>query len=130
MGTAAVELVILAPLLAALLLFLAGLGRSAEARGQVQGAAREAARAASLQRSLPTAACAGQAAARAALAGQHLTCAALAVTIDVTGYRPGGQVTATVRCTTSLAGLRLAGFPATHTYTATMVAAIESWRGR
>jgi Flp pilus assembly protein TadG len=129
-GTAAVEFVILAPMLAALLLFVAGLGRIAEARGQVQGAAREAARAASLQRTQPAATTAGQQAARAALAGQHLTCATLAVTLDVTGYRPGGQVTATVRCTTNLARLGLAGFPATHTYTATAVAAIESWRGR
>src|SRR5712691_10613785 len=48
-GSATVEFVIAAPLLAAVLLLVAGLGRIAEARGQVEGAAREAARTASLQ---------------------------------------------------------------------------------
>ncbi len=129
-GSAAVEFVVLAPLLAALLVFVAGLGRLAEARGQVQGAAREAARAASLQRTQPDALAAGQAAARAVLAGQRVICAPLWTAVDVSGYRPGGQVTATVSCAVRLAGLGLAGFPGSRTYTATSVAPVESWRGR
>jgi Flp pilus assembly protein TadG len=129
-GSAAVEIVLVAPLLVALLLFVAGLGRMATARGQVEGAAREAARAASLERSLPAAASAGQAAARATLAGEDITCARLAVAVDVTSYRPGGRVTARVECTASMAGLGMAGFPGHRSFTATSVAPIERWRGQ
>jgi Flp pilus assembly protein TadG len=128
-GSAAVEFAVVAPLLAGLLLSVAGLGRIAEARGQVEAAAREAARAASLQRIPSTAEAAGVAAARAVLAGQHVTCAALSVAVDVTDYRPGGQVSAEVRCTTRLADVRLAGFPGSHTTSATAVVPVENWRG-
>jgi len=127
-GSAAVEIVLVAPLLVALLLFVAGLGRMATARGQVEGAARDAARAASLERSVPSASAAGEAAARATLAGQRITCADLAVTVDVSAYRPGGRVTATLACTTSLAGLGIAGFPGHRTFRATSIAPIENWR--
>jgi Flp pilus assembly protein TadG len=129
-GSAAVELVILTPLLAALLLFVAGLGRLAESRGLVEAAARDAARAASLERSLPAATEAGQAAARAVLEGQPITCTGLSVSVDVSGYRSGGQVTAVVRCTARLSGLALAGFPASRTQVARFVTPVEAWRGR
>jgi Flp pilus assembly protein TadG len=128
-GTASVEFVVVAPLLAALLLLVAGLGRIADAHGRVEGAAREAARAASLQRLPSEADAAGRTAARASLARQDVTCAALSVTIDARDYRPGGQVSATVRCTARLAGLAFVGFAGTYTATATAVAPIEIWRG-
>jgi Flp pilus assembly protein TadG len=128
-GSAALELVLVAPLLIALLLFVAGLGRIASARGQVEGAAREAARAASLERSVPAAAAAGDAAARATLGGRGVTCAELHVNVDVSAYVPGGQVTASVACTADLSRLALAGFPGHRTFRATSVAPIETWRG-
>jgi Flp pilus assembly protein TadG len=124
-----VELVILTPLLAALLVFVAGLGRLAESRGLVDAAARDAARAASLERTRPLAVAAGQTAARAALGGR-VPCADISVVVDVSGYRPGGQVTATVRCAVRLRDLGLVGFQASRSETATAVAPIEAWRGR
>jgi Flp pilus assembly protein TadG len=129
-GSAAVELVLVTPLLAALLLFAAGLGRLASARGQVDGAARDAARAASLERSPAAAQAAGQHAARAALDAQDLACVRLAVTVDTSAFQPDGRVTATLSCTASLAGLALAGFPGQRTLTGTAVAPIEGWRSR
>ena len=54
-GSMAAELTIITPLLLVFLMLLAGLGRLIDAQGQVDGAARDAARAASLQRSGPTA---------------------------------------------------------------------------
>jgi Flp pilus assembly protein TadG len=128
-GSAAVELVLVAPILIALLLFTVGLGRMAHARGQVDGAAREAARAASLERSPQAAKTAGEQAARALLAGEHITCATLSVAVDVSAYRPGGLVTARVTCRASLSGLGLSGLPGSKSFEATAVAPLENYRG-
>lgn len=124
-GSIAVELVLLAPLLIALLLFVVGLGRIAHARGQVDGAAGVAARSASLARTANEASQAGERAARAYL-GEN--CRTLDVEIDTAAMRPGGAVTAHLRCTASLAGLGLAGFPGHRTFTATAIAPIEIHR--
>jgi len=106
-----------------------GLGRMAHARGQVDGAVREAARAASLERTPEAARTAGEQAARALLAGENITCSTLSVSVDVSGYRPGGLVTATVSCVTLLSGLGLSGLPGSKTFHATAVAPIEKYRG-
>ncbi|MGQ0842991.1 MAG: TadE/TadG family type IV pilus assembly protein [Sporichthyaceae bacterium] len=127
-GSVAVEVVLVAPLLIALLLLVAGLGRIAHTRGQVDGAAADAARTASLHRDPVQARQAGVDAARAHL-GQR-ACRDLDVAIDTTGFRPGGQVTARVRCTASLAGLGLSGLPGTRTFTASAVAPLEAHRSR
>nr|MDQ3573439.1 pilus assembly protein [Actinomycetota bacterium] len=50
-GGAAVEVAIVAPLLIVMLLFVVGLGRLAAAREVIDGAARDAAREASIRRS-------------------------------------------------------------------------------
>ena len=91
-----VEFVLLGPLLLLLLLFLVLAGRVVEAHGQVDGAARDAARAASLARS----------------AQEAQTAAGQAVSADVNGwcsppvlqgYAPGSQaVTVTLRCSLNL----------------------------
>ncbi|MGQ0468005.1 MAG: TadE/TadG family type IV pilus assembly protein [Sporichthyaceae bacterium] len=127
-GSVAVEVVLVAPLLIALLLLVAGLGRIAHTRGQVDGAAADAARTASLHRDPARAKQAGTDAARAHL-GQR-ACRDLDVAIDTTGFRPGGQVVASVRCTASLAGLGLSGLPGTRTFTATAVAPLDAHRSR
>ena len=49
-GSMAVEMVLLTPAFVLLMLFLVGVGRVVEAQGQADGAARDAARAASIQR--------------------------------------------------------------------------------
>lgn len=126
-GSIAVELVLLAPLLIALLLLVVGLGRIAHARGQVDGAAGDAARSASLARTADEARQAGERAARAHL-GEN--CRALDVDIDTAAMRPGGAVIARVRCTASLAGLGLAGFPGSRIFTASATAPIEIHRSR
>lgn len=127
-GSIAVELVILTPLLLVLLMFVVGLGRIAHTSGEVDGAAADAARSASLSRTPAAAQEAGERAARAHLDGG--SCRSLDVEIDTTRLRPGGIVTASVRCTASLAGLGLAGFPGARTFTATASAPIDTYRGR
>ena len=127
-GSIAVELVLLAPLLIALLLFVVGLGRIAHTRGQVDGAAADAARSASLARTPDAARQAGEAAARAYLGDR--SCTRMDVDIDTARWRPGGAVGARVRCVASLTGLALGGFPATRTLTAVASAPIDLYRGR
>lgn len=127
-GSIAVEVVLVAPLLIVLLVLVAGLGRIAHTRGQVDGAAADAARSASQQRTAPAAQKAGEDAARSYL-GEN-SCRRLDVHIDGARLRPGGSVTATVRCEASLAGFGLAGLPGSRAFTATAIAPIDTYRGR
>lgn len=126
-GAIAVEVVLVAPVLIALLLLVVGLGRIAHTRGEVDGAAADAARSASLALTPAGAQRAGVAAARSYLAGD---CRSLEVQVDTAAFRPGGEVVAHVRCVASLSGLGLAGFPGTRTFTATVRAPIEELRSR
>lgn len=125
-GSIAIDVVLVAPILIALLLLVAGLGRIAHTRSQVDGAAADAARTASLQRDPDTARVAGEQAARAYLGPN--TCRSLDVRIDTSAFRPGGAVTTVLRCTTSLAGLGLSGLPGSHSFTATAIAPLDSYR--
>jgi Flp pilus assembly protein TadG len=127
-GSVAIEVVLITPLLIALLLLVAGLGRSAHTRGQVDGAAADAARTASLQRTPDAAQAAGEKAARAYLGPD--ACRSLDVRVDVATFRPGGAVTAVVRCTASLAGLGLSGLPGSREFTATAVAPLDLYRSQ
>ena len=126
-GSVAIELVLLAPLLIALLLLVVGLGRMAHTRGEVDGAAADAARTASLARTPDAAERAGVAAARAYLGDD--ACNRLEVEVITARLAPGGSVTARVTCVASLAGLGLAGFPGSRTFTANVQAPIENYRG-
>jgi len=126
-GSIAVEVVLVAPLLVALLVLVAGFGRIAHTRGQVDGAAADAARAASLQRDPGQAQRSGEDAARSYLG---TGCRSLDVSIDTAGFRPGGTVRADVRCVASLAGLGLSGFGGSHTFTASATAPLDTYRSR
>jgi len=79
-GSVTVELVLLTPLLILLLLFVVALGRLSGARLDVDGAAAQAARAASIARDPTTATAMAQQTATAALGSDHVTCAQLTVT--------------------------------------------------
>lgn len=97
------------------------------ARSDVEGAAAEAARAASLERSSDAAEDAGVDAARAALADRGRGCSELSVHVDVTSYQPGGRVTATVACTPDASGVSPLNITGT-TLDATSSAPIEQYR--
>ncbi len=96
------ELTLLVPVLLVIVAFIAGAGTLGGARADLDDAAWEAARAASLARfSLDADAAAHQAVQRR-LAGERWTCDNRAVTVDVSRFRPGGSVAVDVAC-----GLRL-----------------------
>lgn len=128
-GSAAVELVLVTPVLIALLLFVVGLGRLAGANGEVQAASRDAARAAANARSPRAAHQAGIAAAIATLQDRGVECRSLDVTINADVFRADGLVAATVRCTVDLSDATSVGFPVSKTLTATFTAPVDRHRG-
>jgi Flp pilus assembly protein TadG len=128
-GSATVELVLVTPLLILLLLFVVALGRLAGARLQVDGAAGQAARAASLARDPAGAVAAAQQTAAQALAASHVTCQQLDVSVDTAAFRPGGWVAVTVTCAVGLSDMALLHLPGTETIRARFVSGLDVYRG-
>ena len=124
-GIITVELVLLTPLLLALLSLIVGLGRAADARGRLTGAARDAARAASLTASAEQSHAAATRTALADLTGAGLACRTPTVSTDTRAWRPGGQVSVTIRCTLDLSDLLVSGLPGRRTLTATATAPLD-----
>ena len=128
-GSAAAELVLVTPFLILLLLFAVAAGRLVQARLDVDSAAQQAARAASLARTPQAAAAQAQQVAQAALAGQSVTCDPAVVTPDLGDFTPGGEVTVTVTCTVNLSDLSLLHIPGSETITAAFTSPIDTYRG-
>jgi Flp pilus assembly protein TadG len=126
------ELVIFAPALIIMLLFVVGAGRIAQAHQAVEAAARDAARQASIARDPATAQTNATSSAQAALTRGGLNCPAH-VSVDTSGFsRPVGApatVTARVTCTVHLADVSLAGVPTT-TVSSDFTSPIDPFRGR
>ena len=120
-GSATVELVLAAPLLVVFLLFMVFAGRVVVAMGEVEAAARDAARAASLSRSAQAAQLDAERAAAADLFGNRLVaCERIVVDVDTSEFTPrqtaagatAGIVAVNVRCqmrTSDLSSLGLRG---------------------
>jgi len=133
-GNAALELVILAPVLLALLGLVIAAGRVSIAQGSVNAAARDAARQASISLTPAAAQAAGQASARTALGQDGLGCKPVVV-INVSQFattQPGepAAATATVRCTVSLSDLALPGLPGSARLQAEFTSPIDIYRSR
>ncbi|GII75497.1 hypothetical protein Sru01_04790 [Sphaerisporangium rufum] len=120
-GSMAVETVMLAPVLLLFLTLLVGAGRIVEAQGEVNGAARDAARAASVQRTFAAAQAAARDAGTAALRG---SCAPV-VGLSGSDWRAGGEVRATVTCRLDLDFL---GFAAVKQMKGASVVPLERFR--
>lgn len=121
-GSIAVETVLLAPVFLLFLMFLAGAGRLVQAQGEVNGAARDAARAASVQRDHAGAENAAAETARQTLDG---SCASSSSSLAGTEWAEGGQVIVTVICDLDLSFL---GFGASRRLTGDAVAPLETFR--
>jgi Flp pilus assembly protein TadG len=134
-GSISVELVVLAPALALLLLLLGAGGRVVEVQGHIDGAARDAARAASLARS---AADASQLARQAALADLGATswCGPHAV-VQVSGFPAagplpagGGDVSVSVSCEVNMSPFAALGLVAHMRFTGQAVAPLDPFMCR
>lgn len=134
-GNAALEIVILAPVLILLICMVIAAGRIAIAQGSVDAAARDAARQASIARSPEEARAAALASARAELAGEDLNCSPVVGMPGIGGdfAEPLGQpasVRATVRCSVSLSDLLVPGLPGHLTLGAAFTSPLDPFRGR
>jgi Flp pilus assembly protein TadG len=129
-GTMALEMVLLTPLMITFILALVGLGRVVEAQSQVDGAARDAARAASLSRTRPAAQANAHEAANLTLTDgkKHWCQNVVDPSVDFSQWRRGGQVSVAVSCKIDLTGLSLAGFLPSPTMTGTATAPIDTLR--
>lgn len=127
-GGATVELTLLTPLLLLLLVFGVALGRLVEARNQVDGAARDAARAASIARSPASAVAAAEQTAAASLGSGGASCRQPQTSTDTSAFRPGGWVAVTVTCTADLADVAELRLPGSETIRARFVEPIDIYR--
>ena len=107
-GSATVEMVLLAPILVLITLFVVYLGRAGGATEQVRHAADVAARSASASSTLHMAGVAG-AAARNDLAANGVNCASTSTTVAINNSPGSSSVTVTVRCLINQSGLGLLG---------------------
>lgn len=128
-GSASLELVLITPALIVLLLFVVFVGRLGQARGDVDRAARDAARAASIARSSDEARSQGEAAARSTLQSGGVTCRGLTVAVNVDDFAPGGSVVARVSCDVDFADVALLGVPGRRTLTAAFSEPVDVYRG-
>jgi TadE-like protein len=129
-GSLALELVVLTPVLVFTLWLLGVLSvRAMVAHAQVDSAARDAARAASIARSPAAARQAATTTAVSSLQQARRTCQAVQVNTHTEDFRPGGTVQVTVGCTIRLQDLGLPFTPVTRTTRAAYTAPIDLHRG-
>jgi len=127
-GQAIAELVIVAPVLLLVVVLMIGLGRIDSAQGDVESAARAAVQAAVVQSDPADAQAQAAAAVTSTLAGAGFTCPSPQITTDTQNFVPGGSVSVTVTCVTSLAGVTVPGLPGSKTLSATSTAHIDLFR--
>lgn len=129
-GSADVVGCVYAALVLAVVVVLAMLGgRVGEASTDVAEAARDAARAASLERSPAAARAAAAAAASSVLDRRSVACRELGVEVDAAAFVPGGSVGVRVGCAVELSDLGLVGLSGTRTFEARAAAPVDLYRG-
>lgn len=127
-GSATAELVLVTPLLILILVFVVALGRLTSARIEVDSAAAQAARAASMAWSPQSTNQVARQSAAATLSGDHVTCAHLDVSVDTTEFVPGGSVSVTVSCGVDLSQLTGLDLPTTQTISSEAVSPLDRFR--
>ena len=128
-GSVSVEVAVIAPAFVFLMLLVVFAGKVSEADGNVERAAAEGARAASLRQHPGNAATDARSTVEANLATAGVSCSTLEAIVDTSDFEPGGTVTVTVECTASMADVALLGVPGTRTFTATATEVIDTSRG-
>ena len=133
-GSATLELAILAPAVLLLLGLVIVGGRIEIAGGAVEQASAQAARAASLARTPDAARQAATETALATLTGQDLHCSHVDVSVDTSGFAVAvgnaAQVSARVTCTLDLSAVGVPGLPGRRTLTAQTQSVLDRYRSR
>lgn len=105
-------------------------GRVVQAENDVRSAAHEAARAASLQGSPEAADAAARSIATTNLARSGVVCeTGPQVTVDLSRFTSGGDVTVTIACDTSFADVGSIGVAGSQTFVASATEVIDNYRG-
>ncbi|MEU4111065.1 TadE/TadG family type IV pilus assembly protein [Streptomyces sp. NPDC027717] len=133
-GALSLEAVILFPVLILVLLLVIAFGRIGSAGNAVDTAARNAARAASLERTGGAASSAGSQMARSVLGQQGLQCTSTSISVSTGGFSAQigepASTTATVTCVVRLSDIGLPGLPGSKTLTSSFTSSIDSYRQR
>ena len=136
-GTTTLELVALVPLLAALMLFVVFCGRVTVTRLNVQQAARDATRAASIAITRDAAAAALEASLTENLGSRARYCThlpvdygAIATDSGVGGDWDSGVIELRLTCAIPTDDLGLLGLAGTKTFTAKAIEPVDTWRSR
>lgn len=127
-GSISVEVAVIAPAFVFLMLLVVYAGKVSEAVGNVERAAAEGARAASLRQNPAAAIDDARAVVEANLAAAGVPCSQLDTSVDTSMFEPGGTVTITVRCDASMADVTLLGVPGIRSFTATSTEVIDTYR--
>jgi Flp pilus assembly protein TadG len=122
------ELVLLVPAFLVMIYLIVGLGRLTTAREDIDGAARDAARAGSLGRSADEARASAEDTAARALGSHDITCDDLQVEVDTSEFRAGGWVRVDLSCTVGLADLTGTWAPGSKTLRAHGLAVVDTFR--
>ena len=134
LGALSLELSILGPALLMVLALVIAAGRIYLSGSSVDDAARDAARAASLQTSPVAAQGTAEQVADQTLASEGLHCTSTSVTVPTTGFDvPVGQpssVTVTVTCRADLSDIGLPGLPGSKLLTGSFTSSIDPYRSR
>jgi len=127
-GDAALELVLLAPALILVLLFVVFCGRLSSVQADLHTAVADGSRAGS-QRGIATAA---EQDARdtvaSTLAHDNISCSNLAVSVDTSDFRPGGSITVDATCTIDNSDLAVSGLPGSRTIHARSISVVDRYR--
>lgn len=123
----ALGMALIAPAAIGLAIVIVFLGRGVDSRATVQSAAESAAQAAAQERTIPAARLAAEQVGAAMLV-DPTSCASPNVVVDISDFRPGGQVAVTVSCTVSTDDLQIINPPNLGPKTATAFATIDPLR--
>ncbi|MDM7831253.1 TadE/TadG family type IV pilus assembly protein [Cellulomonas edaphi] len=123
-GSMAVEVVVLVPIMLLVVMLVVAAGRLVSVEGQVQAAARESVRAATLERDVASARAAARTSAAAALPSS-----ARCRPATLTGaFARGETLTVELSCTVSWADLSSLGLPGSTSVTASSSAPLDEFR--
>jgi Flp pilus assembly protein TadG len=128
-GSVAAEITLITPLLIILLVFVAVVvHRGVDARLRLDDAAHQAARAASLQRTAPSAITAARSTAQSALSGADVICQSVQVRTNTAGLVSGGTVTVTVTCGVDFGDALILGVARQRVVSSTASEPVDTWR--
>jgi TadE-like protein len=131
-GSVTLEMVLITPLVLLLMQFIVFTGRFVDARSDVVSASRDAARAASIQRTAGDAVAMANETVDRTLAGEGIRCRPAPI-VDVSfgggGFAPGNYVHVQVTCGVRLSDLAWLNIPGTRSSTVEAVEVIDVYRG-